>query len=40
MFVNDLFLTQAIFMLTDTEDVSENSEAFVGSMQEASGKGT
>ena len=27
-------------MLTDAEDVSENSEAFVCSVQETSGKGT
>ena len=27
-------------MLTDAEDVSENSEAFVCSLQETSGKGT
>ena len=40
MLVNHLFSTRASFMLTDTEDVSENSEAFVCSAQKTSGKGT
>ena len=35
-----LFFTLAFFMLTDAADVSENSEAFVCSMEETSGKGT
>ena len=40
MLVNQLFLTQAFLMLTDAADVSENSEAFVCSVRETSGKGT
>ena len=40
MLVNQLFLTQAFFMLTDAAGVSENSEAFVCLVEDASGKGT
>ena len=40
MLVNHLFLTQAFFMLTDAGGVSENSEAFVCLVEDASGKGT
>ena len=40
MLVNHCFFTLAFFMLTDAADVSENSEAFICSMEETSGKGT
>ena len=40
MLVNHLFLTQTFSMLTDAADVSENSEAFVCLVEDASGKGT
>ena len=34
------FVYSGLFMLTDAADVSENSEAFICSLKETSGKGT